>query len=217
MGAFYFRPHNNRYIVADQATKRMSNFAHALCLYIGPSVKHQAKQILQKWSEHKMSEKQNSSPYFPPLSGKVECGQCKDTECRCLGKHQRSRRDFTHTTGRCPRLPDQRSFVDEKEQKPTWKFCHICGEAIEYERTKPVQWAELNCERCGGNLIMEIQDEPKSQYIASSNYIGGSICRCCMEEHCAQTNCLQCEVGKQPDCPYTRIKKKALDLSANME
>ena len=64
-----------------------------------------------------MSEKQNSSPYFPPLSGKVECGQCKDTECRCLGKHQRSRRDFTHTTGRCPRLPDQRSFVDEKEQK----------------------------------------------------------------------------------------------------
>ena len=76
-----------------------------------------AKQIVQKWSEHKMSEKQNSSPYFPPLSGKVECGQCKDTECRCLGKHQRSRRDFTHTSGRCPRLPDQRSFVDEKEQK----------------------------------------------------------------------------------------------------
>lgn len=64
-----------------------------------------------------MSEKQNSSPYFPPLSGKVECGQCKDTECRCLGKHQRSRRDFMHTSGRCPRLPDQRSFADEKEQK----------------------------------------------------------------------------------------------------
>ena len=104
-----------------------------------------------------------------------------------------------------------------EEYKPTWKFCPICGEAIEYERAKPVQWAELNCERCGGNLIMEIQDEPKSQYIASSNYIGGSICRCCMEEHCAQTNCLQCEVGKQPDCPYTRIKKKALDLSANMD
>lgn len=95
-----------------------------------------------------------------------------------------------------------------EEYKPTWKFCPICGEAIEYERTKPVQWAELNCERCGGNLIMEIQDEPKSQYIASSNYIGGSICRCCMEEHCAQTNCLQCEVGKHPDCLYTRIKKK---------
>ena len=64
-----------------------------------------------------MSEKQNSSPYFPPLSGKVECGQCKDTECQCLGKHQRSRRDFTHTSGRCPRPPDQRSFVDENEQK----------------------------------------------------------------------------------------------------
>lgn len=114
---FYFRPHNDRYIVADQATKRMSSFAHALCLYIGPSVRHQAKQIVQKWSEHKMNEKQNSSPYFPPLSGKVECSQCKDTECRYLGKHQRSRRDFTYTSGRCPRLPDQRSFVGEKEQK----------------------------------------------------------------------------------------------------
>ncbi|EOS62782.1 hypothetical protein C816_03841 [Oscillibacter sp. 1-3] len=78
-----------------------------------------------------MSEKQNSRPYFPPLSGKVECGQCKDTECRCLSKHQRSRQDFTHTSGCCPRLPDQWSFVDEKEEKPTWKFCPICGEAIE--------------------------------------------------------------------------------------
>lgn len=103
------------------------------------------------------------------------------------------------------------------EHKPTWKFCPICGEAIEYERAKPVQWAELNCERCGVNLIMEIQGEPKPRYIASRDYIGGSICRCCMEEHCAQTNCLQCEVGKHPDCLYTRIKKKALYLSVNMK
>lgn len=62
MGAFYFRPHNDRYIVADQATKRMSSFAHALCLYIGPSVRHQAKQIVQKWSEHKMNEKKIAVP-----------------------------------------------------------------------------------------------------------------------------------------------------------
>jgi len=86
----------------------------------------------------------------------------------------------------------------------------ICGEAIEYERAKLVQWAKLNCEWCGVNLIMEIQGEPKPRYIASRDYIGGSICRCCMEEHCAQTNCLQCEIGKQPDCPYSQLKKTAL-------
>ena len=51
-----------------------------------------------------------------------------------------------------------------EEYKPTWKFCPICGEAIEYERAKLVQWAKLNCEWCGVNLIMEIQGEPKPRY-----------------------------------------------------
>lgn len=103
------------------------------------------------------------------------------------------------------------------EQKPVWKFCPICGESIEYDKAQPVQWAELNCELCGGSLIMEIQGGSKPRYIASSEYVGGPICRSCMEEHCAQTNCLQCEVGQLPNCPYAWIKKNVLEHDNDTE
>jgi hypothetical protein len=60
-----------------------------------------------------MSEK----PYFPPLYGDVACGQCEiKDECPSCGKYQRNRREFTFTSGRCPRLPDKRGFV-EKDQR----------------------------------------------------------------------------------------------------
>ena len=55
--------------------------------------------------------------YFPPLSGKVDCSQCKAEDCRSRDKHQRSRRDFTHTSGRCPRLPDLRGFVERDQRE----------------------------------------------------------------------------------------------------
>lgn len=60
----------------------------------------------------------NDKPYFPPLFGEVDCYQCEmRADCRCFDKYQRNRRDFTHTSGRCPRLPDKRGFVAEKEMK----------------------------------------------------------------------------------------------------
>lgn len=56
-------------------------------------------------------------PYFPPLYGSVECGKCEiQTTCWCYGKYQRSKRNFTHTSGRCPRLPDQCGFVEKSER-----------------------------------------------------------------------------------------------------
>ena len=76
------------------------------------------------------------------------------------------------------------------------------------------------CGHCGAGLPNPRQfqgdapkknwDGPESYFLASSDYVGGPICRTCMEEHCAQTNCLQCEIGKWPDCPYSWIKKCAL-------
>ena len=54
--------------------------------------------------------------YFPPLDGKVDCSQCEAADCWCRNKYQRNRRDFTHTSGRCPRLPDQRGFVEKAER-----------------------------------------------------------------------------------------------------
>ena len=57
-------------------------------------------------------------PYFPPLHGNVDCSKCEiRTNCMCFGKHQRNRRDFTYTSGRCPRLPDKEGFVWDSEQK----------------------------------------------------------------------------------------------------
>lgn len=59
----------------------------------------------------------NNQHYFPPLSGKVDCSQCEAEDCRSRDKHQRNRRDFTHTSGRCPRLPDLRGFVERDERE----------------------------------------------------------------------------------------------------
>lgn len=60
----------------------------------------------------------NDIPYFPLLDGNVDCGKCEiASECWCRGKYQRNRRDFTYTSGRCPRLPDQRGFVDKSQRE----------------------------------------------------------------------------------------------------
>ena len=101
-------------------------------------------------------------------------------------------------------------FADADPHRAGWKYCPICGEPIEYDKATPVQWSEQNCERCGSWLIMKMGSGDSSYFMASSDYVGSSICRTCMEEHCAQTNCLQCEIGKWPDCPYSWIKKCAL-------
>ena len=101
-------------------------------------------------------------------------------------------------------------FADADPHRAGWKYCPICGEPIEYDKATPVQWSEQNCERCGSWLIMKSGSGSSTHFMASSDYVGGPICRTCMEEHCAQTNCLQCEIGKWPDCPYNWIKKCAL-------
>ena len=37
-----------------------------------------------------------------------------------------------------------------------------------------------------------------------------SLCRDCLEEHCVQTNCLQCDIGNWPGCRYADIKRQGL-------
>ena len=55
--------------------------------------------------------------YFPPIKGPVDCAQCEAANCWCRDKFQRSQREFTHTSGRCPRLPDLRGFVERNERE----------------------------------------------------------------------------------------------------
>mgnify|MGYP001032069184 CR=1 FL=1 len=111
-------------------------------------------------------------------------------------------------------LPNPCQFRGNVSPK-TWNFCPICGEPIEYDKAEHVQWSEQNCERCDSWLIMKRGDGPRSYFIANCNYVGARICRTCMEEHCVQTNCLQCEIGKWPDCPYDWVKKSALKRNDN--
>ena len=60
----------------------------------------------------------SASPYFPPLYEKPDCAKCeKRKDCWSCGKYQRDRRDFTYTSGRCPRLPDMRGFVEKDERE----------------------------------------------------------------------------------------------------
>ena len=69
---------------------------------------------------------------------------------------------------------------------------------------------ELHCKLCGSQLIYRIDAFPPGRFMASSDYVGGVICLLCMTEHCAQTNCLQCELGNWPGCEYAWIKRSAL-------
>ena len=90
-----------------------------------------------------------------------------------------------------------------------WRFCPSCGEPIEYEKAEPVQWREQNCDKCGRPLIQPVQGLiPFFQ--AKYEYVGASLCRDCLEEHCVQTNCLQCDIGNWPDCRYADIKRQGL-------
>lgn len=55
--------------------------------------------------------------YFPPLHGTVDCGRCEAQNCWCRDLYQRNRRDMSHSSGRCPRLPDLCGFVEKAERK----------------------------------------------------------------------------------------------------
>ena len=110
-------------------------------------------------------------------------------------------RYWCSTCGRSLPAPDQH---DDQ-----WRFCPRCGEPIEYEKAEPVQWREQNCEKCGRPLIQLVQDR-RPFFRANYEYVGASLCRDCLEEHCVQTNCLQCDIGNWPGCRYADIKRQGL-------
>jgi len=57
--------------------------------------------------------------YFPAFySDKVECWKCeKKDNCSSYGKSQATKRDFEVTSGRCPKIPNTRGFVDPSERE----------------------------------------------------------------------------------------------------
>ena len=72
--------------------------------------------------------------------------------------------------------------------------------------------------KCGRPLIQLVQDR-RPFFRANYEYVGASLCRDCLEEHCVQTNCLQCdiEIGQAAATPTSsgrgcRRQKKAVRL-----
>ena len=66
-----------------------------------------------------------------------------------------------------------------------------------------------NCVKCGRPLIQLVQDR-RPFFRSNYEYVGASLCRDCLEEHCVQTNCLQCDIGNWPGCRYVDIKRQGL-------
>lgn len=56
------------------------------------------------------------APYFPMPGGEVKCWECDRKGCMSRDRFQRNRQDFTVTSGRCPRLPDYRGYVDGEDR-----------------------------------------------------------------------------------------------------
>lgn len=99
----------------------------------------------------------NNQPYFPPIYGTVDCSKCEATDCSCRGKYQRSRRDFTHTSGRCPRLPDRRGLVEKNIRKL-------------YEEAFPLVHAQLCLGGLQLSLTMPGQKRSKKIYRTRSGH-----------------------------------------------
>ena len=69
------------------------------------------------------------------------------------------------------------------------------------------QAGELGCKNCGTKMVWEHPDVP-GLYMQSSTYIGSHYCYDCMCEYCNSTNCLSCDKGQYPNCPYAYLKDK---------
>ena len=105
----------------------------------------------------------SASPYFPPMYQKPDCARCeKRKDCWSCGKYQRDRRDFTYTSGRCPRLPDMRGFVEQDEREL-------------YARTFPLLHAERAEETL--HLYLSLPDMKRTKKVTRSKKYGFWIFR----------------------------------------
>lgn len=88
-----------------------------------------------------------------------------------------------------------------------WKFCCICGEAIEWDNVKPVVWEDRNCRKCGRALI-RLDEDGHPRWV--NPYVDEDLCYECLREHCMSTDCEACQVNRPEDCPHISRKRALL-------
>lgn len=72
--------------------------------------------------------------YFPAFNGEADCCQCELEDCHSRGKHQRNKRDFEYSSGRCPKLPGLRGFAhpsQRENQREAYPLIHAEGNGEE--------------------------------------------------------------------------------------
>ena len=98
-----------------------------------------------------------------------------------------------------------------------WRYCPGCGAPIEYDKAKHVQWKEQKCTGCGRPLIY-LAGAGAPYFLTTFDFVAGTtLCRNCLEEHCVQANCLQCDIGQWPDCRYAYIKQCGMEKAVKSE
>lgn len=122
--------------------------------------------------------------------------------------------------------------VDEIDDYVEYWHKHDTGNSLEeflgMTKTEMVQWIKNGnnylpailgiemeppkmpvCKMCNRELGVRLPDGSiicKSDYIEDNDY-----CFECQIEHCLQTNCLGCEIGKYPDCRFLDMKKSYME------
>ena len=105
----------------------------------------------------------------------------------------------------------------DRTAMPPRQCCPSCGEPAEYEKAVHVIWRKRECAHCG-RLLSYRANTKFSIFVTTLDYVRGvSLCRDCLEEHCAQTNCLQCDIGQWPNCRYAFIKQHVTQSSKGTE
>lgn len=65
------------------------------------------------------------------------------------------------------------------------------------------------CKMCGRELAVKVSEH---RAICVSDYIPDNpYCYSCQIEHCLETNCLGCEMGKYPNCRHLGLKRFYLE------
>jgi len=64
-----------------------------------------------------------------------------------------------------------------------------------------------SCKVCGCKMVWENPLLRGHFHASSCNLEDWDICHDCMVDHCTDTDCLDCEVGKYPECRFLGLKK----------